>query len=158
QMTAGTVAAEAGAGLGLDPAEIAQQVGQAGPGVTAVEGTTATEQLDPGAMMVAGQAGPFLLFTVGFGVLALINEPEQGTLARLQSMPMRPGLIVTAKAVSSYVLGVLATLVLLAAGSLLFDVDFGSPLVVGVLVLGVVAAATSLTFIVVRLAGTAEQA
>src|SRR5690606_41347886 len=66
------------------------------------------------------------------------------------SMPMRPGLIVTAKALAGYVLGVVATLVLLAAGTLLFDVDFGSPLVVLVLVLSVVAAATSLTFVVVR--------
>lgn len=161
QMTAGTVAAGAGGELGLPPellGQIGAQVGQAAPVVTTVEGTTATEQLDPGATMVAGQAGLFLLFTVGFGVLGLINEREQGTLARLQSAPIRPGLIVGAKAMSSYLLGVLATLVLLGAGSLLFDVDFGSPAVVIVLVLSVVAAATSLSFIVARVALTAEQA
>jgi len=161
QITAGTVAAGAGAELGLPPellAQIGAQVGQAPPVVTTVEGTTASEQLDPSATMVAGQAGLFLLFTVGFGVLALITEREQGTYARLQSMPMSPGLIVGAKVLSSYVLGVLATLVLLGAGSLLFDVDFGSPLVVVVLVLCVVAAATSLSFIVARVALTAEQA
>ena len=161
RMTAGTVAATAGAELGLDPAalgRLAQEVAQAPPVVTTVEGRTASEQLDPGATMVAGQAGLFLLFTVGFGVLAIINEREQGTLARLQSMPMRPGLIVAAKAVSSYVLGVLATVVLLVAGSVFFDVDFGSPLTVAALVLVVVAAATSLSFIVVRVARTSEQA
>ncbi len=161
QLTGGAVAAGAGAGLGLTEEQLGalgQQVAQAPPALTAVEGRTATEQLDAGATMVAGQAGLFLLFTVGFGVIALINEREQGTLARLQSMPMRPGLIVGAKALSGYVLGVGATLVLLVAGSLLFDVDFGSPLVVLVLVLAVVAAATSLTFVVVRLARTSEQA
>ncbi len=161
QMTAGTVAATAGGALDLDGEQLAalgRQVGEAPPAVTTVEGTTATEQLDPGAMMVAGQAGLFLLFTVGFGVLALVTEREQGTLARLRSMPVAPGLVVAAKALSSYVLGVLATLVLLGAGMLLFDVDFGSPLVVAVLVLSVVAAATSLMFVVARVARTSEQA
>ena len=161
QMTAGTAAAGAAAEAGLPPEQlgtIAEQVAAAPPVITTVEGTTATEQLDASASLVAGQAGLFLLFTVGFGVLALINEREQGTLARLRSMPMRPGLIVAAKALAGYVLGVAATLVLLLAGTLLFDVDFGNPLVVLVLVLCVVAAATSLTFVVVRVARTAEQA
>ena len=45
-----------------------------------------------------------------------------------------------------------------AADSLFFDVSFGSPLVVGVLILAVVAASTSLMFIVVKVAKTAEQA
>lgn len=161
QMTAGTVATQAAAELGLGEqavGAVGQQVAQAVPAVTTVEGTTATEQLDPAATTVAGQAGLFLLFTVGFGVLALVNEREQGTLARLRSMPMRPGLIVGAKALSSYVLGVAATLVLLTAGTLLFEVDFGSEAVVLVLVLSVVAAATSLMFVVARVARTAEQA
>lgn len=161
QMTAGTVATQAAAAAGLGQeavGAVGQQVAQAPPAVATVEGTTATEQLDAGATTVAGQAGLFLLFTVGFGVLALVNEREQGTLARLRSMPMRPGLIVAAKALSSYVLGVAATLVLLTAGTLLFDVDFGSEPVVLVLVLSVVAAATSLMFVVARVARTAEQA
>lgn len=161
QMTAGTVATQAAAAAGLGEeavGAVGQQVAQAAPAVATVEGTTATEQLDAGATTVAGQAGLFLLFTVGFGVLALVNEREQGTLARLRSMPMRPGLIVAAKALSSYVLGVAATLVLLTAGTLLFDVDFGSEPVVLVLVLSVVAAATSLMFVVARVARTAEQA
>ena len=47
---------------------------------------------------------------------------------------------------------------LLTAGSVLFDVSFGSPVVVAVLVLCAVAAATSLMFIIARVARTAEQA
>ena len=64
----------------------------------------------------------------------------------------------TAKAASSYVLGVGATAVLLVAGSLLFEVSFGSIPLVGLLVLAVVAAAPALMFVVARLARTAEQA
>lgn len=161
RFTSAAVAQQAGAELGMAEQELAragQQVGQAEAVVTTTEGETATEQLGLGATMVAGQAGLFLLFTVGFAVLALINEREQGTLTRLYSMPLRRGLVVAAKALSAYVLGVAATSVLLVAGSLMFGVSFGAIPLVGLLVLCVVAAATSLSFIVARVARTAEQA
>jgi ABC-2 type transport system permease protein len=48
--------------------------------------------------------------------------------------------------------------VLLVVGTLLFGVSFGSPLVIGLLVVSVAAAATSMTFIVARLVRSAEQA
>ena len=71
---------------------------------------------------------------------------------------MRPGLIIAAKGLVSYILGVVATSVLLLIGSRFFDVGFGNPLLVGLLVLCVVAAGTSLMFIIARIAKTAEQA
>lgn len=151
----------AGLQLGLSAEEagrVAAQAETAGPGITLVQGRTATEQLTASGAIVGGQAGLFLLFTVGFGVLGLVIEREQGTLARLRSMPMRPGLIVAAKGLVSYILGVVATAVLLVTGSLLFDVDFGKSWVVAVLVLCAVAAGTSLMFIIARVARTAEQA
>lgn len=161
QLAAGSVAAAAGGELGLaheQIAAVAQQAATAGPAVTLAEGEASDEQLSGGATLVAGQAGLFLLFTVGFGVLSLVAEREQGTLARLRSMPMRPGLVVAAKALVGFVLGVVATTVLLVAGSLMFGVDFGAPLAVGVLVVCAVTAATSLMLVVARLARTAEQA
>lgn len=161
RFTAAAATTRAGATLGLAPEqldEIGQTVAAAEASVTATSGETATEQLNASAMIVAGQAGLFLLFTVGFGVIALINEREQGTLARLRSMPIRPELIVGSKALSAYLLGVAATGVLLSVGSLLFDVSFGSIPLIVLLVLAVVAAGTSLTFIVARVARTAEQA
>jgi len=158
---AGVLAGTAGALAGLDHPAVARLAADAatgGPDVELVEGEAATEQLSAAGAVVAGQAGLFLLFTVGFGVLALLAEREQGTLARLRSMPMPAGAIVTAKALSAFVLGAGATTVLLVAGGFLFDVGFGSPVAVGVLVLSAVAAATSLTFVVARVARTAEQA
>ena len=67
-------------------------------------------------------------------------------------------MIVAAKGMVSFVLGVMATGVLLTAGSLFFGVSFGSPLAVAVIVVCAVAAGTSLMFIIARLARTAEQA
>lgn len=161
QLSAGTVAGTAGAELGVPPAELAQlaqQAATAGPPIELVPGQASSEQLGPAAALVAGQAGFFLLFTVGFGVLGLVAEREQGTLARLRSMPMRPGAVVTAKALVSCVLGIVATTVLLTVGGIFFDVGFGSPLAVAVLIVCVVLASTSLMFVIARVAQTAEQA
>ena len=161
RFAAGTVTAAAGDLSGLAPQELGALAQQAAAGpalLTLTEGRAAAEQLSLRGTLVAGQAGLFLLFTVGFGVLGLLAEREQGTLARLRSMPVTTATVITAKACTGFILGVVATTVLLTAGSLLFGVSFGSPLVVAALILSVVTAATSLTFVVARLVRTAEQA
>lgn len=161
RINAGTQAAAAGAFAGVPEAEltaVAEAAVHAAPAFTTTEGEASSEQLTFGGSIVAGQAGLFLLFTVGFGVLGLLTEREQGTLARLRSMPMRPELVVAAKALTAYVLGVVATTVLLAVGGAFFDVGFGSLPAVAALVLSVVAAGVSLVFVVARMARTAEQA
>ena len=137
QFAAGTVTAAAGGLSGLPPQDLAALAQQtaAGPALlTLTEGQAAAEQLSLRGTFVAGQAGLFLMFTVGFGVLGLLAEREQGTLARLRSMPVTGGAVITAKACTGFILGVVATTVLLTAGSQLFGVSFGvsfgSPLVV----------------------------
>ena len=161
ELAAGSVAAAAAAEAGVPQDRlnaVAQRVAGQGPAIGLVEGRASDEQLSTSGALVAGQAGLFLLFTVGFGVLSLVAEREQGTLARLRSMPMPAGLVVAAKALSGFLLGVVSTAVLLTLGSLFFDVSFGSPVAAAVLVLSAVAAGTSLTFIVARVARTSEQA
>lgn len=161
QFAAGTVTAAAGGNAGLPDGVlggIARQAASGTPVLTLSEGQASAEQLSLKGTLVAGQTGLFLLFTVGFGVLGLLAEREQGTLSRLQSTPVAPGTIITAKALVGFILGVVATTILLTAGSVLFGVSFGSPAVVTLLVLAVAAAATSLTFIVARLVRSAEQA
>lgn len=161
RFSAGALAAAAGAQAGLAPAELAaigQEVATAESTITLAQGTASDEQLSPTGALVAGQAGLFLLFTVGFGVTALVTEREQGTLSRLKSMPMPSWTIVTAKALVSFILGVVATTILLTLGGRLFDVSFGSPVAVGVLIVAAVVAATSLMFVIARVARTAEQA
>ena len=162
---ASAVAAIAAGEEGLSPegvAAVAEAVGNAaatGAGaITLTEGRAATEQLNAKGSVVAGQAGLFLVFTVGFGVLALLGERELGTLTRVRSTPVPYGRVVAAKALAGFVLGVGATAVLLTAGSVMFGVDFGALPAVALVVAAAVAATTSLTFVVVRIARTAEQA
>ena len=161
QLESGAVAGSAALAAGLPADQVGSVIGATatgGPAFSLVPGQAAVEQLSPAASLVAGQTGLFLLFTVSFGVLGLIEERQNGTLARLRSMPMPSWLVVAAKALVSVVLGIVATSVLLLAGSWLFEVDFGSPLAVAVLVVTVVVAATSVMFLIVRVARTAEQA
>lgn len=161
QFADGAVAARAGLASGVPPDRIAQLVEEAttgGPAYTLAQGEASDEQLDAGAALVAGQTGLFLMFTVSFGVTGLLLERETGTLRRLRSMPMPAWKIVTAKALVSLVLGVVASSVLLTVGGYLFGADFGSPPAVAALVLCVSAAATSVMFLIVRVARTSEQA
>lgn len=145
-----------------DPAAVQPvlaEVAQAGPSNLTVEaGETSNEQLSAQGYLVAGQAALFVFFTVGFGVVAYVYEREQGTLARLQSLPIPQRSIIVAKALASFVLGVGATTVLLVAGSVFFGVDFGDPVPIAVLVVALVAAVTSLVLMIIRVARTAEQA
>jgi ABC-2 type transport system permease protein len=161
-LTASTRTVAAAATLGVPPTELAsipQSVQEATAPLTWQEGEAADEQLTLSENIVAGQAGMFLFFTVGFGVLGLVTEREQGTLRRLLSMPMRPGRVVLAKGLGSFVLGLASMTVLLTVSTAIFDdVAFGSPVAVAVLVVLTVAAATSLTFVVATVARTAEQA
>lgn len=161
QLSAAAVTVRAGMAEGVDHeavAALAEAATAGGPAYTLQQGRAADEQLDSGAALVAGQAGLFLLFTVGFGVTGLLLERETGTLSRMRSMPMPAWRIVAAKALVSMVLGVVATGVLLSVGSILFGARFGSVPAVAVLVVGAAAAATSLMFLIVRIARTSEQA
>ncbi len=161
RLGAATVATQAAGALGVPPTDleaIAQDVATAEPSISLVDGQASDEQLSDSGALVAGQAGLFLLFTVGFGVLSLNAERDQGTLPRLLSMPMRPSAVLISKGLVSFLLGIVATTILLVVGGLMFGVDFGSLPAVGLLVLSVVTAATSLMFVIARVAKTAEQA
>lgn len=158
-------AVAAGAELGLDGQQLESLVSQLSGGGSPSDGAAWTVrgvaggQLSLSAGIVAGQAGMFLFFTVGFAVLTLLTEREWGTLARVRSTPIRPWLVPLAKAVVAVLLGTASTTVLLVAGSLFLEnVAFGSWPVVLVLVVAVVAAATSVMALILKLAGTAEQA
>lgn len=158
---AGARAAWAGAYAGLNPSvlgTLAAGVATAPAQLELQADQAPDEQLDASGTLVAGQAGLFLLFTVGFAVLSLLTERDQGTLARLHSMPMPRWSVIVAKATAGFALGVTSTAVLLTIGSLLFDVSLGSIPLIALMVVAASAAATSLTFIVARVVRTGEQA
>lgn len=153
-----------GSVIAVDPgaatrvAEIVDRaVGAAGP-LTLGSIPAATRELDLTTFFVAGMAIFFLFFTVQFGVLALLEERTQGTLARLQAAPIRRSSIVLGKALVSVVLGLTSMAVLIVASTLMLGAEWGDPVGVALLSVCAVFSAVGIMGIVAAFARTAEGA
>ncbi len=114
--------------------------------------------VDPTARLIAGMAIMFVFFTVGFGVTTLLHERQDGTLARLLAAPIPREAILASKALVAYILGVLATSILLVTAGILMGAEWGPLLGVGALVLAGCLTAMALMAVVAGLARTAEGA
>ncbi|MEZ0236159.1 MAG: ABC transporter permease, partial [Actinomycetota bacterium] len=105
-----------------------------------------------------GMAVFFLFFAVEFGVRGLLEEREEGTLARLLVAPISPGSVIGGKALASFAVGLVSTTLLVLATTWLLDARWGDPFAVTLLVLGGVLAAVGVTALVATLATTTAQA
>ena len=114
--------------------------------------------LDVTSRLMAGMAIMFVFFTVSFGVTTLLEEKENGTLARLLAAPIPRDSILAAKGLVSYTLGVLATMILFIAATVLMGAEWGSWLGVLTLVLAACLTAVALMAVVAGLAKRAEGA
>jgi ABC-2 type transport system permease protein len=126
--------------------------------VTVRDVSTSTKELDAKSFYAAGMSVFFLFFTVGFGVTGLLEERNNGTLARLAAAPISSSAILAGKMLTSLVLGVVSMGVLVAATTILFGASWGNPLGVGVLVIAAVLAAMGIMAVIATAAKTAEQA
>lgn len=120
--------------------------------------STATRQLDATTYMSAGMAVFFLFFTVGFGVLGLLEEERQGTLTRLMAAPIARASVVGGKAILSFVLGLISMFVLVVATQVLMGATWGAPLGVALLVVAGVLSAVGIIGLVAAVAKTPEGA
>jgi ABC-2 type transport system permease protein len=120
--------------------------------------STATKQLDQKSFFAAGMAVFFLFLTVQFGVTSLLEERSDGTLARLLAAPIGRASILGGKLLTSFALGVISMVVLVAATSVLFGASWGNPLGVAVLIAAAVLAAIGIMALIATFAKNAEQA
>jgi ABC-2 type transport system permease protein len=120
--------------------------------------SASTKELDQKSFFAAGMAVFFLFFTVQFGVTSLLEERQNGTLARLVAAPITRTSILAGKILTSVLLGAISMTVLVVATSLLFGASWGNPLGVAVLILAAILAATGIMALVATLAKDAEQA
>lgn len=104
-----------------------------------------------------GMAVFFLFFTVEFGVRGLLEEREEGTLARLLVAPIPPSAILLGKAFASFAVGLASTAFLVVATSVLLDSTWGNPVGVALLVVAGVSTAVAVTALVATLAKSAAQ-
>ncbi|HUP15258.1 MAG TPA: ABC transporter permease [Acidimicrobiia bacterium] len=145
---------------GGDPATVipAATSGGVQPLADLTEITAGVRQLDGTTSTVAGMAVFFLLFTAQVGLLSLLEERRDGTLARILSTPTRPSAVLAAKSLVSVVLGLASLAVLIVAGRFILGAEWGNPAGVLVLVVAAVLAAVGISALTTGLAKTPEAA
>ncbi len=145
----------------LSPARIqalAAQAAAASAPVAVTDVSAQTRELNQKSFFAAGMAVFFLFFTVQFGVTSLLEERNDGTLARLLAAPISRASILGAKLLTSFLLGAISMAVLVAATTLLFGAAWGNPAGVAVLIVTAIMAATGIMALIATLARNAEQA
>ena len=135
-----------------------QEAAARGASYALTDVTTETRQLDGTTYFAAGMAVFFLFFTVQFGVIGLLEEQRDGTLARLLAAPIRRTSVITAKALLSFWLGVISLGVLILATRFLMGATWGPPLGVALLAVAGVFSAVSIMGLVASVAKTPEGA
>jgi ABC-2 type transport system permease protein len=117
-----------------------------------------TRELDQKSFFAAGMAVFFLFFTVQFGVTSLLEERNDGTLARLLAAPVSRASILGGKLLTSFLLGIISMTVLVVATTVLFGAAWGNPFGVAVLIVTAIMAATGIMALIATLSRNAEQA
>ena len=151
-----SMASTVGSG-GVDPALVAraEAVRPAAEIRTAAAEDQAASQ---STFFAIGMAVFFLFFAVEFGVRGLLEEREDGTLSRLLVAPVDPSSVIGGKALASFALGLVSTVLLVVATTWLLNAEWGDPLGVTLLMLSGVLAAVGVTALVATLATTTAQA
>ena len=112
---------------------------------------------DPLAYMAPGMALMFLMFTAAYGGRSLLSERAQGTLPRLLVSPTSTTQVLGGKTTGTYLTGAAQMFILILASALLFQLRWGDPLGVVLLVLAAVAGATGWGMLITALARTPAQ-
>lgn len=137
---------------GLISAQDAPKIGQA-IGIQQADGASAItiQKVNSGAgevpfdvlaYLAPGMALMFLMYTVSYGGRSLLQERNQGTLPRLLISPTSSAQVLGGKVLGIFLTGCAQMGILIAASSLLFQLKWGDPAGVIVLVLSAVFAAT----------------
>jgi ABC-2 type transport system permease protein len=115
-------------------------------------------EFDPMAYIAPAMALLFLMYTVSLGGRSLLQERDEGTLPRMLAAPASTTQVFAGKVAGIFLAGVLQTGVLILITSVLFRLDWGSPLGVLLLVLAAAAAATGWGMLVGAVSRTPGQA
>ncbi len=148
-------AARIGAELGARQANAAQ----AGTSITLRSATEGGEAVtfDPLAYIAPAMALMFLMFTAANGGRTLLTERAQGTLPRLLITPTTSAQVLAGKTTGTYLTGVAQMLILILTSALLFQLRWGAPLGVLLLILSAVAAAVGWGMLITAVARTPGQ-
>ena len=160
RLSVATVLAAGGSSAG-SPARVqalAARAAAAAAPVAVADVSAMSKQLDQKSFFAAGMAVFFLFFTVQFGVTSLLEERNDGTLARLVAAPISRVSIIAGKLLTSFMLGLISMFVLVVATTVLFHASWGNPVGVAVLVVSAILAATGIMALIATFAKNGEQA
>ncbi len=149
-----------------DAAQLGAQIGmQQGVGLTANPAIALEQSTTSGsaagfnalAYMAPGMALMFLMYTVSYGGRSILYEKQHGTLPRLMVAPLTTSQILGGKILGVYLTGVIQMLILIGASAVLFDLNWGNPLSILLVVLSAVFAAVGWGSLIVAFAKTPSQ-
>lgn len=114
-------------------------------------------KFDALAYIAPAMALMFLMYTVSYGGRSILTERAQGTLPRLLVSPTNIAQILGGKVFGIFLTGAAQMLILIGASSLFFQLKWGDPLGVVVLLLAAVFGATGWGMVITALARTPSQ-
>ena len=120
------------------------------------EGAQAVE-FDLLAYFAPGMALMFLMYTVSYGGRSILAERAQGTLPRLLTSPTSTAQFLGGKVLGGFFMGIAQVGILIVASALFFQVKWGDPLGVAVLILAAVFGATGWGMVITAFARTPAQ-
>jgi ABC-2 type transport system permease protein len=109
------------------------------------------------ALLAPGMALMFLMYTVSYGGRTLLTERTHGTLPRLLVSPTSATQVLGGKMIGIFLTGAAQMLILILGTSLLFQLQWGDPLAVLVLVLAAVFGAVGWGMLLTAIARTPGQ-
>jgi len=108
-------------------------------------------------LTMAGQMIFFAFFSAAYAMMSILQESEEGTLARLFTTPTDRTFILTGKFTAVLMLVVIQGLVLMVAGHYVFGIDWGDPIGTVLALTGQVIAATGLGVLLISLVKNTRQ-
>ena len=123
---------------------------------TNIEGADAVE-FDLLSYFAPGIALMFLMYTVSYGGRSILAERAGGTLPRIMISPTQIVQILAGKVLGIFFMGVAQVGILILASAILFQVKWGNPIGIAVLILAAVFGATGWGMLVTAFARTPAQ-
>ena len=138
------------------------QQGRAGPFLD-IQSLAAEEESMSGivsmiGLVMAGMMVFYVFFTGAAAAQSILQEEDAGTLPRLFTTPTSQSSILGGKFVYTFLLLTVQVVVLVVASSLLFGIDWGDPLPVALVTLGLVVLASSFGIFITSLLKDTRQA
>jgi ABC-2 type transport system permease protein len=114
-------------------------------------------EIDTLSFLAPGLAVMFLMYTVSYGGRSLLAERDAWTLSRLLTTPTKVSQVLGGKVSGIYLTGLAQLLILIGGTSLLFQLNWGNPLAVLVLIMATVFGAAGWGILLASLARTPNQ-